>query len=203
MKKNNLFLFIGLGLGIILSTSVIYISTLFFDNNELNENEIVEYAKELGMIYPDNKESDNLDSILNEEDINNDDIDSDNDNTLNNDVTADENDENDENIESVDEIDTDSALEDEAKEDVQEQQNTTETTETTMITFDIVPGEDSYSVTNTLEKAGLIDNASAFNDFLESNSLNRIIRPNRYNVPSDIEESDLIYLITGHKVDYP
>lgn len=81
----------------------------------------------------------------------------------------------------------------EAKESTQEQKteesNTTveKTTETKTpgksVSFKVTAGESSYKVAENLYRAGLIDNPSDFNTYLEQNGYDNTIHVGTYNIP--------------------
>ncbi len=227
MNKKDIYLLVGIGMGIIITSIIFYITLILSPQNNTSENytrdEIILQAIELGMVFPDennttNTEDENVvnndelnvsDFIVNtEENENSDDITEIDDEvteneevTENNEVQINDEDDTQTNSDTTDvtnEVVTDTDNQEVAEET--QDNNTEEVVEN--ISFIIKPGMTSNAVSEILFNLGLVDNSDKFNKFLVSNKLDRIIRPKKYNVPSNSTESEIIYLITGKKVEY-
>lgn len=64
------------------------------------------------------------------------------------------------------------------------------------VTFVIQRGQSSYGVAKALAEAGLIEDASAFDQYLESNGYSKRINSGTYEIPADSTEEDIAKIIT-------
>lgn len=82
---------------------------------------------------------------------------------------------------------SDTATSEETKDDTVEEEPTVATTETktpgNFVSFKVTAGESSSKVAENLYRAGLIDNPSAFNTYLEQNGYDNTIHVGTFNIP--------------------
>ncbi len=217
MRKKDLYILLGVGIGLIVSSMIFYIASFFVNTDEsttLTNEEVEVIARGLGMVYPD--------EVSTEEPDKEDTIDNyitgsaDKEEVASEESRVGETEEGDstsietpdvkepESTSTVDEKDSEIDNSSATEEDNGETDNSSTTEENTgkTISFVIPAGHTSVDISNNLESIGLIDDATKFNNILVANDLDRIIRPNNYTVSESIEEDELIYLITGHKVNY-
>lgn len=64
------------------------------------------------------------------------------------------------------------------------------------MTFVIQKGQSSYGVAKALAEAGLIEDASAFDQYLESNGYSKRINSGTYEIPVDSTEEEIAKIIT-------
>ena len=64
------------------------------------------------------------------------------------------------------------------------------------VTFVIQRGQSSYGVAKALAEAGLLEDASAFDQYLESNGYSKRINSGTYEIPADSTEEDIAKIIT-------
>lgn len=64
------------------------------------------------------------------------------------------------------------------------------------VTFVIQRGQSSYGVAKALAEAGLIEDASAFDQYLESNGYSKRINSGTYEIPVDSTEEEIAKIIT-------
>lgn len=65
------------------------------------------------------------------------------------------------------------------------------------VSFTISGGQNSRVVGNNLASAGLVDDGTAFDHFLEENGYDRIIRPGSYDIPEGASYEEIARIITG------
>lgn len=82
---------------------------------------------------------------------------------------------------------SDTAASEETKNDTAEEEPKAATTETktpsNFVSFKVTAGESSSKVAENLYRAGLIDNPSAFNTYLEQNGYDNTIHVGTFNIP--------------------
>ncbi len=219
MKKKDIYFLTGIGIGIIITTLIFYIGFLVIkqDNNTnvtLSDEEIITAAENLGMVFIDDIESQETveannslgvndfikpndseqeDDTITENDSNEVDVNT----TENNDL-----DEADVNIteNNTEEVNINTNVNDEqvnTDSNINEEQEAVEN-----VTLTIQPGSTSNDVSKQLFELNLIDNEKEFNDFLVRNNLDRVIRPKKYTFPTNVTESEIIFLITGKQINY-
>ncbi len=72
----------------------------------------------------------------------------------------------------------------------------TETTTITKIhTVSIIAGEDSYTIAKRLKELGIIDDAEAFNEYLEDENYDNVLRPGTYDIEEGLSYGDLAGII--------
>jgi mannitol-specific phosphotransferase system IIBC component len=64
------------------------------------------------------------------------------------------------------------------------------------VPFTIVGGEGSNTVGNKLQQAGLVDNGSRFNRYLEDNNYDNVIQPGTYSIPKGSTYEEVAQIIT-------
>lgn len=64
------------------------------------------------------------------------------------------------------------------------------------VTFVIWSGQSSYGVAKALAEAGLIEDAAAFDQYLESNGYSKRINSGTYEIPADSTEEEIAKIIT-------
>ncbi len=213
MKKKDLYILLGVGIGFVVSSMIFYIASFFIasdKSNTLTNEEVEIIAREMGMVFPDEVAETLPEDTETEvvKDVTTTTPSSESiavSQTDENDSTKDE-ETDDTDISSKDKSSDEASVidtEDSDKENSDTDKDTKKTTESDKtISFVIPSGHTSVDISNNLESIGLIDDATKFNNVLVANELDRIIRPNNYTVSASIEEDELIYLITGHKVTY-
>ncbi|MDR2547130.1 MAG: hypothetical protein LBC96_06415 [Lachnospiraceae bacterium] len=75
------------------------------------------------------------------------------------------------------------------------QSNIETTTDTVIITVN--SGDDSFRVSRRLEEAGLVESATAYNNYLMDNGYSRSIRVGRHEVPLDADYAVIARILTG------
>lgn len=208
----------GLGIGILLTTIILSLGN---KKETLSDKEIMEKARELGMVMKEESVQDNLQQVLNnnkslpetegKEDSK--DI-QDNDTIKNNEDTKDTQDN--ELIENEEEIEDNNS--DKDKEDLRENELTeneptegepTEDEDTNdngsldesnntqeEITFTITEGMSSIRVAELLEDKGLIEDAIDFNQFIKKNGKASVLRVGTYTLPKDAEYKEILDTIS-------
>ncbi|MCM1540060.1 MAG: hypothetical protein NC121_02240 [Blautia sp.] len=64
------------------------------------------------------------------------------------------------------------------------------------VTFVVQPRQDSYTVSKALEEAGLVEDASGFDQYLDANGYSRRISTGTYEIPVDATEEEIAKIIT-------
>lgn len=65
------------------------------------------------------------------------------------------------------------------------------------VTITIRDGDNSYSVSKSLEEAGLVESADAYDSYLCNNGYSRGIRSGDYEIPTGAGEEEIAKIITG------
>lgn len=65
------------------------------------------------------------------------------------------------------------------------------------VTITIQDGDNSYSVSKSLEEAGLVESADAYDSYLCNNGYSRGIRSGDYEIPAGAGEEEIAKIITG------
>ncbi len=191
MKKKDIYFLSGVGIGIIIATIIFYMGLLTQPSKEVyyepTRDEIVLKAGELGMVFPED-DTENTEEIDDEKE----------------ELPFIINQPKESNNEEINQEDETKVEEDTTQEDIIEEDTTVKEEDIVVenLTFTISAGESSNDVSKDLYNLGLIDDEEKFNNFLVRNGLDRVIRPKKYTVPSDITESEIILLITGKNVEY-
>jgi hypothetical protein len=178
----------GIGIGIILATLLLTISFYFgrdsFAKEKLTDDEIIERATELGMVMPeDEKTSDEADEAEKIDD------------TKSEDTTEVSEEEVPEGITGeVAEV-----LESEEASDV-DVTNQSEDETVTYVPFSVHGGESSGTVSNNLYKAGLVDSADDFNEYITSIDLDNMIQAGSFYVKQGSTYDDIVALLVNKDV---
>lgn len=62
-------------------------------------------------------------------------------------------------------------------------------------TVSIIAGEDSYTIAKRLKELGIIDDAEAFNEYLEDENYDNVLRPGTYDIEEGLSYGDLAGII--------
>jgi hypothetical protein len=172
----------GIGIGVIFATLLLSISFYFggndFSSKEMTDEEIIEKATELGMVMPEDSEEDEAtDETSSEEET-----------EATSDATTEE----------------ENATEEET---VPEYEPVVESSETTVkyVPFTVNSGESSDTVAANLYKAGLVDSASEFNDYMNTLGVDNRIQSGTFYVKADSTYDDIIVLLVNkdHRTTTP
>lgn len=172
----------GIGIGVIFATLLLSISFYFggsdFSSKEMTDEEIIEKATELGMVMPEDSEEDEAtDETTSEEET-----------EATSDATTEE----------------ETATEEET---VPEYEPVVESSETTVkyVPFTVNSGESSDTVAANLYKAGLVDSASEFNDYMNTLGVDNRIQSGTFYVKADSTYDDIIVLLVNkdHRTTTP
>ena len=173
----------GIGIGVIFATLVLSISFYFgrtdFSSKEMTDEEIIEKATELGMVMPEDEASEE--------------------------ETQDETSEED--AAAPEEQPTEEAASEEIEETDAENEPVVESSESTVkyIPFTVNSGESSDTVAANLYKAGLVDSASEFNDYMNTLGVDNRIQSGTFYVRADSTYDDIIVLLVNkdHRTTTP
>lgn len=178
----------GLGIGIILTTSLFVISGY---EKKLSKEEIIELAKEYGMVEAENQ-VDPLEQVLGDIIP-----------TTEPEPTIEPTPEP--TVEPTVELTTeptpeptvDSTPEPTSEPTMEPTQAPTETSEEAgSVTFTIEKGMSSDTVSKLLYEVGLIDDAKKFNDYVIRAGKSKVIRTGKYTIKKDVSYDEIIKLIT-------
>ncbi|MCR5320532.1 MAG: hypothetical protein K6E48_04910 [Lachnospiraceae bacterium] len=198
----------GLGLGILVATAILAIAHTQ-EKNLISDEEIIARAKDLGMVMQDNSvlaESSELATetvtvVATESEV-------ETENTVEENETVAETTAS-EIIEESQAIDESKAVEEESKaieeskaaeesealEESKAAENAPSGTGTdTVIT--VKSGDSSLSVAKACEKAGLVESAAEFDDFMCKNGYDRKISTGTYTIPAGASETDIAKIVT-------
>ncbi len=203
----------GLGLGILVATAILAIAHTQ-EKNLISDEEIIARAKDLGMVMQDNSvlvESSELATetvtvVATETEVE----------TATETVTETETETestvtNDTEIETIEESqaaeeskaieESKAAEESKALEESKaaEESNVTESAPSSTGTDTIITvksGDSSLSVAKACEKAGLVESATAFDDFMCKNGYDRKISTGTYTIPAGASETDIAKIVT-------
>ncbi|SOC12660.1 endolytic transglycosylase MltG [Pseudobutyrivibrio ruminis] len=173
----------GIGIGVIFATLVLSISFYFgrtdFSSKEMTDEEIIEEATELGMVMPEDEASEE--------------------------ETKDETSEED--AAAPEEQPTEEVAPEETEETDAENEPVVESSESTVkyIPFTVNSGESSDTVAANLYKAGLVDSASEFNDYMNTLGVDNRIQSGTFYVRADSTYDDIIVLLVNkdHRTTTP
>lgn len=205
----------GLGTGMAVAALIIGISAGKSGKNEMTDEEILARAKQLGLVertvLSDMAKESGQEEISRPQDT----VEEDTTQEDATDTDTVEADTADTDTAEADTIDTDTAETDTAEPDTAEpdtaESDTTESdTDTTeaskefgmpdeagTVTFSIVRGDSSDSVSRHLEEAGLVDNAAAYDKYLCQNGYDKSIRTGNYEIPANATGEEIAKMITG------
>lgn len=179
MNKRNLFL--GLGIGLILSSIIFYIGFICFITpvRELSDEDIILKAKELNMILadeiPEQETLSDEDIILKAKELG----------------MIFESDINDETVEP------ESTTDNPNKEDIQPTTlNTQAEVEVEIVDVRILPGSSAINVSKTLYEAGVIEDADSFLNFLKQSNKANTIRAGYFKIPKGSSQQDILKILT-------
>lgn len=169
----------GLGVGIVFASVVFLVAYNGKPSHKMSDTEIIEKAKELGMV----EQEDPVKALLTTE--------------KNKKKTTEAN-ENKATIEKTTEADktTEVTTEKITTEKVTAKEATTEKSDDEFITVAVVRGDSSYTVCQKLEKAGLIKNAAEFDTYLVENGYANRIRIDSYQLKIGMDFHDIAEIIT-------
>ena len=168
----------GAGIGILITTLVLTIAfsvkNSYSTEASLTDEEIINRATELGMIMPEQTE----DSEDEEEKLEND---------LESEPSGDNGDGT--NLDQSDEENAETAS------------SSTDDTSVTYIPFSVKGGQSSNDVAANLYKAGLVDSAEDFNDYLNKTGVDGLIQAGTFYVRSDSTYDDLAAILVTKQAD--
>lgn len=188
----------GVGIGLIVATLIWMITAALHPNTDISDEEIIARAEELGMVMKADEEKDENKTLADLDDPNTEEAD---DKTLQEDAKEDQKEDSAETAKT----ETDQDKTDPAQEvSEQTQQNTGDAEQSKMeviekVEITIVPGEYSDKVSKKLQKAGLIDDAEAFNKYLAEKKYDNLVQPGNYEIPKDSDYDSIIKIITEKK----
>lgn len=177
MNKRNLFL--GLGIGLILSSIIFYIGFICFVTpvKDLSDEDIILKAKELNMIstdeIPEQQTLSDEDIILKAKELG----------------MIFESDINDKTVEST----TDNS---DKEEDTQPTTILNTEVEAEIIDVRILPGSSAINVSKTLYEAGVIEDADSFLNFLKQSNKANTIRAGYFKIPTGSSQQDILKILT-------
>ena len=168
----------GIGIGVIVATLIMTISS-YVHNNNLSDEKIIKEALKLGMVMPE--KTDDKDSLwekntqTNTEDDSEKQIDTSETETKNETETVDET-----------ELETETQLEEEPQE-----------REYVSITVEDTDGARRVAI--KLESVGVIDDATEFHSYLKKNGYAKVIRSGRFKIPVDATYEEICSIIIKKK----
>lgn len=194
----------GMGVGIII-TAIVFTIAWFFNDNTMSSGEIIEKAKELGMVMPENstlenKETKDSENKAAEKKENNSKVETTTDSTGAK-VTV-ENLEGDEVTKAPQET-TDPTTENNKTKQKKNTSNTEITTVTPtesakdIVSFSIRAGENSSIIAANLYKAGLVENPTEFDKFLESNGYDKYLKTGSFSIRKGSTQENIAKTLTG------
>ena len=179
----------GLGLGILVATAILAIAHTQ-EKNLISDEEIIARAKDLGMVMQDNSvlvESSELATetvtvVATETEVE----------TATETVTETE-------AETESTVTNDTEIETIEESKAAEESNVTESAPSCTGTDTVITvksGDSSLSVAKACEKAGLVESATAFDDFMCKNGYDRKISTGTYTIPAGASETDIAKIVT-------
>ena len=165
----------GLGIGVLVTTIILTIA--HHAQRKMSDADIIERAKELGMVMEEDTLFDDSETKENQ--------------TTTQDSTTEQG--------TTQEPTTKEPVTEEAttKEPVTEEPTTQKPTgNLKTVTFTVTDGMYSEAVTDILYKAGIITNKAEFNSFLEKNGYSRIIQNGKHTVNSSMSYEEIAKVIT-------
>ncbi|MBQ8147682.1 MAG: hypothetical protein IJ040_02700 [Lachnospiraceae bacterium] len=184
----------GIGVGILFATIVLFTAYSVFGGKKMTDEEIMDRAEELGMVYSESA-LENLTKPADTQEANDSEANSTNDST---DTSA--SDTSDSDTESTDTT---------AEEPTTEEPTTEATTEVTteaasstsgeegrMVTFTVVSGMSSWNVATILRDQGVIEDASDFDAYLVANGYSSKINIGEYSVAVGTDYESIAKMLT-------
>ena len=184
----------GIGIGVIVATLVMTVSSGIHNNN-LSDETIIKEAQKLGMIMPENTESkddlweknteenESVSELFSTEDLE----------STDNEVST-------ENLQTTESETTDETVETTEDKDAKENEISTNTTEseseepdTVWITVEDTDG--ARHVALKLKSAGVIDDAADFRSYLKQNGYATVIRSGHFRIPMDATYEEICRII--------
>ena len=185
MKMKLRYFIRGLGLGIIFGTLIMLVAHLKSDDNNITDKEIEEKAVKLGMVWPDEATA----TDAGEEDVS--------------DMVTDEV------AKATTEVITTEMATTEAtttekktteatteKKTTEKEKKTTEKNTYTEATITVTGGMGSNQVAELLEEAGIVDNAEAFDNYLNSQGISNKIQVSTFKFNSGMTYEDIASKLT-------
>lgn len=174
----------GMGVGIII-TALIFTISSFFSNGTMSRSEIIAEAEKLGMVMQD---ADTLENTEKNESDKND--------ALNTKESGSEQTGDKKTVVNLtgDEV---SPAPDETTDPTTEANENTSPEGSNAVSFQIRSGEDSMIVSANLYKAGLIDNPTEYNRFLERNGYDKRLRTGNYSIVPGSSNESIAKKLTG------
>ncbi len=195
----------GLGIGIVLATLLLSISFYFGKDSlakrELSDQEIIERAKELGMVEGEKTKKTEVEekSESKTEDTNKSE-----DTDVEEDVESKDTSKSEEDISEAKEKlkDGEISLEDaiESEEAREKADDTVAETTVSYVPFTIKAGASSEAVASDLHKAGLIDSPSKFSDYMNKLGVDNRIQSGSFYVKANSSYDDIIALLVNKEV---
>ena len=176
----------GLGVGLVV-TALIFIVAFFLYQPTMSDEEIITAAKALGMVMEEDA-SETTDTS----------------DTEDADETADATEDATTEVESSSADDTaDGTASTEAASVSETDDNTDTSTEATgeVVEFAIVSGQSSAMVCTNLYNEGLVDNAEAFDDYLNENGYDNFMQPGTYEITKGSSYKEVATIITQGKLE--
>ena len=180
----------GVGIGLIIATLIMMISTALHSNKDISDEEIIARAEKLGMVMKTETKTEDKKTLADLDDPNKEE-------------TEDESSQEDVQEEQKNEESEDTSSD--GKEEAENsQQNSTEDEQPRVeviekVEITVVPGEYSDKVSKKLQKAGLIDDAEHFNKYLAQKNYDNLIQPGNYEISTDSDYDEIIKIITEKK----
>lgn len=199
----------GLGLGILVATAILAIAHTQ-EKNLISDEEIIARAKDLGMVMQDNSvlvESSELATetvtvVATESEVETaTETGTETESTVTNDTETETIDESKAAEESKAIEESKAAEESKALEESKaaEESNVTESAPSSTGTDTVITvksGDSSLSVAKACEKAGLVESAAEFDDFMCKNGYDRKISTGTYTIPAGASETDIAKIVT-------
>lgn len=189
----------GLGIGIVFATILCVVSV---KGNKMSDNEIIQRARELGMVMEDEvnifENVKELDKESDSSDVTKEDTTKDNESVPESSVSESES-SSEENSSS--DTTNESSESDTTQEQTTQESQQTQTPQTDVIhniSVEIVSGMDSGKVAFLLYSAGLVDDASAFNDYLVNNNYANNIRTGTYTIQEGSSYETIAKMLTSN-----
>lgn len=171
----------GLGMGIIFTTLIMTVSSVIHNNN-LSDEEVIERAMELGMVMPDSeKESEN--GLFG----NKDDSESEGDSETESDPKTES--------EIPSETESEPATKDSETQEPESQTPPTQV-EITQYVLHVTWGDTPKMIAKELEENGIIEEWSAFRDYLSDNGYAGKIRSGSYTITAGMSFEEIAKIIT-------
>lgn len=178
----------GIGIGIIVATLIMTVSSTIHNNN-LTDEFIMKEAQKLGMVMPENE--DNHDSLWGSSTETEVDTQTTNDTQIDNNQTEDTQTNN----TQVNDTQTeDSQLNDTQADDTQVSDSQA-SEEATMVTITITDSDGAGRVAERLRSLGVLENATEFHTYILNNDYSRRIKTGTFQVPIDATYEEICDII--------